>query len=751
MSYENKIFFVVGAGELQIPLINAAKSLGLRVLASDQNPQAPGFSIADFHIIANTLDPSETYHQLKIFIEQYGDIHGVATAGTDASYTVAVIANEFGLPGHTPDAAFQASNKAAMRDTFKKFNVSIPAFQKISSLEEAEDFFIKINKPCVLKPIDNMGARGTSLVRHQKELAEAFDLTKKNSKNAEEYLIEEYIDAHELSIDALVHDGKVTITGIADRIIEYTPYFVETGHIMPSALPDDWIQRAIYTFRDGIAALGLSHGAAKGDIKISEQGSWVIEIAGRLSGGFMSSHTFPLATGIHLHEYMVRLALGEKIETITPTKNNVSIERAIIATPGKITRIEIPSDLSNQKYIKHYSIRSKVGDIIISPKNNIDKSGNIIACAPTRELAIQAINKALLNINIVTEPQEDFIDIIKKSEEHARSRLTSCVVCRACNGIACRGKIPGVGGIGTGEGFIQAYEKFRTIKLLPSYIHDVREVDTSIEMFGQKLSMPIFTAPIAGSYINYDNVISELEFQRAFMKGAMLAGTMAFLSDPAPQEFFNDILRVILENFGKGILICKPRVDQDNIKERYHKGINNGILGLGTDIDGIGIPTLKIANQLTTPKNIQELKELRTLYHVPFVVKGVLTPQDAERAIEAGATHIVVSSHGGRINESFPLPIDMLPEIAKVAHGHVHILIDGAIRSGADIAKALILGADAVLIGRPVAIHAIGGGACAVWAYLASIQEDLAKVMLLLGKKSIDELKGQKDLIRYTI
>ncbi|MGL4387891.1 MAG: alpha-hydroxy-acid oxidizing protein, partial [Brevinema sp.] len=692
----------------------------------------------------------ETIQKIKEFIAQYGTIHGVATAGTDASYTVASVAKEFALVGHTPEAAFKASNKAAMREAFQKFGVSIPKFKKISSLEEATIFFQEINKACVLKPTNNMGARGTSLVRHLKDLKAAFRITEEHSKNTKEYLIEEYIDAYELSIDALVHNGQVTITGVADRIIEYAPYFVETGHILPSNLSEDLIQKALLTFRDGIAALGLSHGAAKGDIKVSEEGSWIIEIAGRLSGGFMSSHTFPFATGIYLHQYMVKLALGENIDSITPSHNWVSVERAIIPPPGEIISIEYPDNLNQKEYIKHYSIRAKVGDIIVSPKNNIDKCGNIITCAPTRELALKAANETLSLIKIKTRSSDNLLEIIKDSEQYAKSVLKSCRVCRECNGITCRGEIPGVGGVGTGEGFIQAYDKFRTIKLIPNYIHDIREIDTSIKMFGEDLSMPILTAPIGGSYINYDHIISELEFQNAFMKGAILAGTMAFIPDPAPPQLFDDILKVILQNFGKGILICKPRNNQEDIKDRYRQAISEGVVGLGTDIDGIGINTFSLANQKTSPKSLKELKELIDLYKVPFIVKGILTPDNAEKAIQAGATHIVVSSHGGRINEAFPLPIEILPEIKKVVQDRAIILIDGAIRSGADVAKAIILGADAVLIGRPVAIHAVGGGANAVSAYLQNIKNDLAKLMLLMGKRSIDDLKGQTNLIKYT-
>lgn len=744
----SKQFIVIGAGELQIPLIKAAKSLGLRVIATDQNPQALGFEFSDDFIIADTMNPQENLEKIKEYISLKGKIYGVATAGTDASYTVASIAQHFDLPGHHPNAALNASDKALMRKAFEKAGVPIPLYKKITNLDEALSFFEELNQICVIKPTRNMGARGVSLVKSVEELTSAITLAQENNRDFPEILIEEYIDAHELSIDALIHNGTITITGIADRIIEYSPYFVETGHILPSSLNDEWLERAILTFRDGIKALGLSHGAAKADLKISKDKTWVIEIAARLSGGFMSSHTFPFATGIPLHEYMVRTALGEIIPELTPTKNLTSIERAIILPPGKVTSISIPDDILEQEYISHFSVKAQVGDIIHSPKNNLDKQGNIIATAPTRELALRAINKTLATIKIEVEDTQDYTTIIQNSEKQARKLLKSvCIVCKACDGVWCRGQIPGVGGVGTGEGFIQTYNRFKYIKIMPNYIHENIIVDTSIKMFDRELSMPVLVAPIGGGKINYNNAITELDLQRAFIKGAKHAGTMAFTPDPASPELFPHIAQAILENFGHSVIICKPRKDLDSIKLRYQLAVEAGALGFGTDIDGIGLKTFTNLGQATAPKTMSELTELSQTHDLPFVIKGVLSVSDALKAVEAGATHIVVSSHGGRIGDSFPLPIDMLSHIKKAVGDKVIILVDGAIRSGADVIKAIILGADAVLIGRPVAIHAIGGGHEAVTAYLNTIKGQIHSQMLLLGVSSIKELQERKDII----
>lgn len=748
MDYKNHKIVIIGAGELQIPLIKAAKKLGLFVIATDQDPQALGFKDADDCILANTMDPQESLAKIQQYVEQKGPIHAVVTSGTDASLTVATIADFYHLPGHSVVAAHNASDKALMRKAFEKAETPIPQYKIISSIEEAKGFFEKIQSPCVIKPTNNMGARGITLISQIQDIPQAYALAYDHNRGHQELLIEEYINAHELSIDALVFDDKIMIAGIADRIIEYPPYFVETGHILPSNLPQSWLDRAISTFQQGIRALGLSHGAAKADLKISEHHTWVIEIAARLSGGFMSSHTFPFATGIPLHEHMVLLALGKTPPPLTPTHDLVSIERAIICPPGEIISIKTDDDLQNLKYFSHLSLRAKIGDTVRAPKNNLDKQGCIIATAPTRELALRTINQALEKIHITVQPEHN-PNTIPESQSKAKELLKGvCNVCKECNGVWCRGQIPGVGGVGTGEGFIQSYERYRTLKIIPHYIHDVRTVDTSCTMFGKTFSMPVFIAPMGGAKINFNNALSELDLQRNLLKGAMQAGTMTFAPDPAQYELFFDVSRAILENFGHSIIICKPRKDDERIKIRFQSAIEAGVLGLGTDIDGIGLKTFSDTKESIGPKNVSELKTLISAYKdFPFVIKGILSPADALKAVEAGATHIIVSSHGGRIGEAFPHPIDMLPKIKETLGDRIPILIDGSIRSGSDVIKALLLGADAVLIGRPAAIHAIGGGHQAVTAYLNSIQQQISTQMLLLGVSSLQELKSHPELL----
>ena len=128
------------------------------------------------------------------------------------------------------------------------------------------------------------------------------------------------------------------------------------------------------------------------------------------------------------------------------------------------------------------------------------------------------------------------------------------------------------------------------------------------------------------------------------------------------------------------------------------------------DIDGSGLPFLKNMNPPSGSKSVKELREIIKYADVPFVIKGIMTAEGARKAVEAGAAGIVVSNHGGRVLDYTPATAWVLPEIAEAVKGKATVLVDGGIRTGLDIFKALALGADGVLIGRPFVMTPFGHG-----------------------------------------
>ena len=158
------------------------------------------------------------------------------------------------------------------------------------------------------------------------------------------------------------------------------------------------------------------------------------------------------------------------------------------------------------------------------------------------------------------------------------------------------------------------------------------------------------------------------------------------------------------------------------------------------DIDAAGLPFLQGLTPPAGSKSVEELKQIVSWAQRPFILKGIMTARGAEKALEAGASGIVVSNHGGRVLDHCPATAEVLPDIVDAVGGKMMILVDGAIRSGMDMFKALALGADAVLIGRPFVTTVYGGGEEGVQLYVQKLKAELADTMRMCGAHSLADI-----------
>ena len=317
----------------------------------------------------------------------------------------------------------------------------------------------------------------------------------------------------------------------------------------------------------------------------------------------------------------------------------------------------------------------------------------------------------------------------------------TCRVCPICNGRACAGEVPGMGGTGTGESFMENVRALASIKLNMRTIHDALQPDTTIEMFGQHFKTPIMGAPITGSAINAGGALNELEMVTALVKGSQLAGSIGWIGDPANPAMYEDGLSA-LRTAGQGVAIIKPRIDQQEILALFKLAEAAGAVALGVDLDGAGLVTMALKGQPVGPKTEAQLKELIESTSLPFIVKGIMTADDAMKCVKAGAGAIVVSNHGGRVLDHTPGAADVLPDIVEAVKGKIIILVDGGIRSGADVLKVLALGADGVLIGRPLMVGAYGNGTEGVQTLIEKYTAELRAAMILTGCKSLKDISS---------
>lgn len=322
---------------------------------------------------------------------------------------------------------------------------------------------------------------------------------------------------------------------------------------------------------------------------------------------------------------------------------------------------------------------------------------------------------------------------MKELRERARAKFNKyCRVCPVCNGVACAGEVPGMGGAGTGAAFKANVEALEAVKLNLRTIHGAKNPDVTLELFGVQLETPVLGAPMTGSAFNMGGALTELEFVQSIVSGCRMAGSLGMTGDTADPAMFAAGLEAIAKEQGRGITFIKPR-SQDEIIKRIREVERTGAVAVGVDVDGAGLVTMAIKGQPVGPKTKEELKEIVESTELPFIIKGIMTVDEAVTAAEIGAAAIVVSNHGGRVLDHTPGTADVLSEIADEVRGELIVLVDGGIRSGADVLKLLALGADAVLVGRPLAIGAYGAGSEGVKLVVDTMTRELTAAMILTG------------------
>lgn len=178
------------------------------------------------------------------------------------------------------------------------------------------------------------------------------------------------------------------------------------------------------------------------------------------------------------------------------------------------------------------------------------------------------------------------------------------------------------------------------------------------------------------------------------------------------------------------------------IREKMELVKKSGAFAVAMDIDAAGLPFLQNLNPPAGSKSVEELREIVKIAEIPFILKGVMTPKAAQKAIEAGVQGIVVSNHGGRVLDQCPATAEVLPSIVKAVDGQIKVFVDGGIRTGVDVFKALAMGADAVLIARPFVTAVYGGQEEAVSAYVDKVGAELKDTMKMCGAFTLDDISG---------
>ena len=329
---------------------------------------------------------------------------------------------------------------------------------------------------------------------------------------------------------------------------------------------------------------------------------------------------------------------------------------------------------------------------------------------------------------------------------HAKTCMGEhCKACPVCNGKACGNKMPGPGAKGSGTVAIRNYDKWQELCVNMDTICENKPVDTTLNIFGESFKYPIFAAPIGAMKLHYGDKYDDLEYNDILVSACADAGIAAFTGDGTNPAVMVAATKAIKGKGGKGIPTVKPW-DMNTLREKLTMIQDSGSFAVAMDIDAAGLPFLKNLTPPAGSKSVEELQEIVREAKVPFILKGIMTVKGALKAKEAGAAAIVVSNHGGRVLDQCPATAEVLADIVDAVGKDMKVFVDGGIRSGVDIFKALALGADAVLIGRPYVTAVYGGAGEGVAAYTEKLAAELKDTMAMCGAHSLEDIS--RDMVR---
>lgn len=319
-----------------------------------------------------------------------------------------------------------------------------------------------------------------------------------------------------------------------------------------------------------------------------------------------------------------------------------------------------------------------------------------------------------------------------------------CKVCPVCNGAACKNQMPGPGAKGVGDNAVRNYQKWQEIRVNMDTIHENKPIDTSVELFGRTFKYPFFAGPVGAMTLHYGEKYDDLAYNNLLVDACAKGGIAAFTGDGTNTKVMEGATAAIKAAGGFGIPTVKPW-NLETIREKMELVKASGSFAVAMDIDGAGLPFLKNLTPPAGSKTVDELRKVAEMAGVPFIIKGIMTRRGALKAKDAGAAAIVVSNHGGRVLDQCPATAEVLEDIVEAVGGRMKILVDGGLRSGVDVFKALAMGADGVLLGRPFVTAVYGGAAEGVQCYIDKIGGELEDTMRMCGANTISDIS--RDMI----
>ncbi len=367
---QEKNILVLGAGALQVPLINRVKEKGFNPVVVSLHSDEPGMQIVKDTIVADFVDK-----ELMLQYARQYDIAGIVTDQTDLPVrAIAFVSEKLGLPGIGYETACLFTDKFKMREKCRELGFDTLEYKLVNSYDEARDFFVNLAKPVIIKPLHNQGSKGVCKVSSLAELEEKYGEAERYSQG-DSILLEEFVKGEEeLVIEGVALDGWCENLVCGDTYYFNIPdVFSARQRIFPSTKSPEIVEKALMLNKRIIEGFGLSRGLTHGEYIVSDGKVYLIEIAARGGGVYISSDIVPLMTGFDTTSFIIDIATQQTIKRPTiEDKSKVVCYTAFFLPEGVVKSIKGVEEVLSKPFIHHNNLFALTEGKII--RKNTDKT-----------------------------------------------------------------------------------------------------------------------------------------------------------------------------------------------------------------------------------------------------------------------------------------------------------------------------------------------------------------------------------------
>jgi biotin carboxylase len=400
--------------------LEAARRLDVPVVVGSDREQALAAANPAGHLTLDFLAPEKATDAIVRFAKQY-PIQAVVAADDDGAILAAMAAAALGLPHNAVDAVAAARNKHRMREVLADAGVPSPRSELVSIDEDPHDVARRVVFPCVVKPLFLSASRGVIRADDPAQFAGAFrrltailrrsEVAAEGGPLAQQILVETFIPGIEVALEGLLSEGKLRVLALFDKPDPLEgPFFEETIYVTPSRLPAPLQQAIAVCTEDAVRALGLQRGPVHAELRLNDQGPWVLEIAPRSIGG-LCSRALRFGEGISLEELILRDAVGLEVASLEREKQAAGVMMIPIPQAGILREVRGQDEARRVPGIDEIRITIPVGQEVVPLPEGTRYLGFIFARdeTPDRvEVALRGAHRRLtFHITPPTDRPED--------------------------------------------------------------------------------------------------------------------------------------------------------------------------------------------------------------------------------------------------------------------------------------------------------------------------------------------------------